>query len=90
MRPDLVGQGRGSAFVTACAAYAIAQTEYEGEYVRLGVATFNQRAMRAYQKAGFEVFEQEMGTINGQVFECVHMRRKIADLLPKVATHSHR
>jgi ribosomal-protein-alanine N-acetyltransferase len=77
MKPDLIGQGRGVGFVTACVEYAVAQSQYNGEYVRLGVARFNERAIKAYEKAGFEIFEQETGTINGKVFECVHMRRKL-------------
>ena len=77
MRPDLIGQGRGGGFVTACAEYAVKQTEYRGKYVRLGVAAFNERAIRAYEKAGFEVFEQARGTINGETFDCVRMRKKL-------------
>lgn len=77
LRPDLIGQGRGAGFVTACIEYAVEQTQYRGEYVRLGVATFNERAIKAYAKAGFEIFEREMGTISGKTFECVHMRRRL-------------
>lgn len=77
MRPDLIGQRRGSEFVTACVEYAAKQSQYEGKYVRLGVAKFNERAVKAYKKAGFEIFEEEMGMINGKEFECVHMRRKL-------------
>ena len=77
LRPDLIGQGRGADFVTACVQHAVQQSRYRGEYVRLGVATFNERAIKAYQKAGFEIFEQTMGTINGKTFECVHMCRKL-------------
>ncbi len=61
----------------ACAAYAVQQTHYAGAYVRLEVAKFNQRAIKAYQKAGFEIFEETQGTINGQAFACVYMRRPV-------------
>jgi ribosomal-protein-alanine N-acetyltransferase len=77
LRPDLIGQGRGAGFVMACVEHAVAQSQYRGEYVRLGVATFNERAIKAYEKAGFQVFERAVGTINGKEFECVHMRRKL-------------
>ena len=77
LRPDLVGQGQGAGFVSVCAEYAVKQSRYRGDYVRLGVAKFNQRAIKAYEKAGFEIFEQVMGTINGKTFECVHMRKKL-------------
>jgi len=79
MRPDLIGQGRGAEFVMACAQYAIKHFQYGGEYVGLGVAVFNQRAIKAYEKAGFQVFERTVGTINGKEFECVHMRKKVRE-----------
>jgi [ribosomal protein S18]-alanine N-acetyltransferase len=77
MRPDLTGQGRGVAFVTACVRYAVEHYQYCGEYVRLGVAMFNERARKAYAKAGFEVVKYTVGTINGKEFECVRMRKKL-------------
>jgi len=77
LRPDLVGQGRGGEFVAACAEYAVRQCRYRGEYVRLGVAKFNQRAIKAYEKAGFQIFDHTVGDISGQTFECVHMRKKL-------------
>ena len=79
MRPDLIGQRRGAEFVVACVQYAVERYQYRGEYARLGVAMFNQRARRAYEKAGFQVFERAIGTINGKEFECVYMRKKLAD-----------
>ena len=75
LRPDLVGQGRGVKFVAACVEYAIQVCRYRGEYIRLGVAMFNQRAIKTYEKAGFEIFEQAIGEISGKSFECVYMRK---------------
>jgi [ribosomal protein S18]-alanine N-acetyltransferase len=77
MRPDLVGKGRGAGFVNACAEYAVKRTGYAGEHVFLGVARFNRRAIRAYEVAGFEVFKHTSGTINGETFKTVHMRKKL-------------
>ena len=77
LRPDLVGEGRGAEFVMACVEYAVRQCHYRGEYARLGVARFNQRAIKAYGKAGFEIFDHTVGDINGKSFECVHMRKKL-------------
>lgn len=75
LRPDLVGQGLGVQFVMACVEYAIQTCRYRGEYIRLGVAEFNQRAIKTYEKAGFEKFEQAVGEISGKTFECVYMRK---------------
>ena len=77
MRPDLIGQGCGAEFVMACVRYAIEHFQYRGEYVGLGVALFNQRAIRAYEKAGFQIFEHTTGTINGEEFDCVYMRKEL-------------
>ena len=77
LRPDLVGRGHGAAFVIACADYAVRRYTYRGEYVRLGVATFNRRAITAYKKAGFQIFEHTTGDIAGKTFECVYMRKKL-------------
>lgn len=77
LRPDLVGQGHGIKFVMACVEYAIQNSHYRGEYVRLGVALFNQRAIKTYEKAGFEKFEQTVGEISGKTFECAYMRKRL-------------
>jgi ribosomal-protein-alanine N-acetyltransferase len=58
----------------------VKQSQYHGEYVRLGVATFNKRAIKAYEKAGFQTFERVVGTISGKTFECVHMRKELEHL----------
>ncbi len=77
LRPDLVGQGRGTKFIMACIDFAIQNTHYHGEYVRLGVAMFNQRAIKTYEKAGFHKFEQAIGEISGKVYECAYMRKRL-------------
>ncbi len=78
LRPDQVGQGYGADFVKACVEFAVRQCRYRGEYARLGVAEFNQRAIRAYEKAGFEICLHTVGQINGQTYDCVQMRKRLA------------
>ncbi len=77
LRPDLVGQGLGPAFVTACARYAVRHFDYPGEYVRLGVAAFNERAIKAYERAGFEAYGRVSGEIAGREYEGVCMRLRL-------------
>ena len=77
LRPDLVGRGHGAEFVAACVEYAVRQRRYRGEYVRLGVATFNLRAIKAYEKTGFQAFDHTVGNISDKTFECVYMRKKL-------------
>jgi ribosomal-protein-alanine N-acetyltransferase len=52
LRPDLTGNGRGLAFVEAGLAHARAQ--YQPRTFRLYVLSFNARARRVYERAGFE------------------------------------
>ena len=77
LRPDLVGQGHGTAFVSACVGYAVQRFHYREEYIYLGVAQFNQRAVQAYEKAGFEAFKHTAGEISGEMFDCVYMRKRL-------------
>lgn len=51
LRPDLTGQGIGLSFVQAGLAFARAR--YAPTTFRLSVATFNQRAITVYERAGF-------------------------------------
>ncbi len=51
MRPDLTGQGLGRTFLEAGLEYA--SEKYKPARFRLTVATFNRRAVRLYESAGF-------------------------------------
>jgi ribosomal-protein-alanine N-acetyltransferase len=73
LRPDIVGKGFGEGFVAACVEYAVQHFQYRGEYIRLGVAKFNQRAIKTYEKVGFREFAQVVDEISGKTFECIHM-----------------
>ena len=77
LRPDLTGRGLGAGFVTACVEFALRQTGYQGKYVLLGVADFNQRAIKVYERAGFERFHQAEGEIGGRTFTCSYMRKRL-------------
>jgi len=52
MRPDLTGKGLGLAFVNAGLAFA--REQFAPEHFRLFVLTFNERAIRIYERAGFQ------------------------------------
>ena len=53
LHPDLTGQGRGRAFVTAVLQYA--RKVYNPDVFRVTVADFNQRSLNTFRKLGFEV-----------------------------------
>ncbi|NQX49751.1 GNAT family N-acetyltransferase [Paenibacillus tritici] len=53
MRPDLCGHGMGHLFMTAIV--QAARARYPEREIDLEVLTWNQRAIRAYQKCGFTI-----------------------------------
>lgn len=77
LRPNLTGKGLGKEFVLACVNFAVKHLNYKGEYVRLGVAEFNERARKAYEKAGFEVFDTYNGEISGKKLKVLWMKKKV-------------
>jgi [ribosomal protein S18]-alanine N-acetyltransferase len=72
LRPDLVGQGMGVAFVQAILGFARDRFGYER--ARLTVAAWNGRAIRTYEKTGFVQFSS---FISGSGSEWVQMVRRV-------------
>jgi [ribosomal protein S18]-alanine N-acetyltransferase len=73
LRPDLTGRGLGAPFVRAGLEYArscFAPVEFV-----LSVATFNKRALKVYEHAGFTTTRVYMHSTNGGEWEFVEMRR---------------
>ena len=73
LRPDLTGGGLGLRFVLAGLAFA--QERFSPRAFRLSVATFNRRAIRVYEKAGFRPAGSFRQTTNGGEFEFLRMER---------------
>jgi ribosomal protein S18 acetylase RimI-like enzyme len=71
LRPDQCGRGFGAAFARAAAAEAIRRAP--GDEIDLEVLTWNERAIRAYQKAGFHITDTyERNTPTGPAeFHCM-------------------
>jgi [ribosomal protein S18]-alanine N-acetyltransferase len=59
IRPDLTGQGLGAQFIEAGLRYAVA--EWTPKRFRLWVAWWNERALRAYRRAGFRAVAEHEG-----------------------------
>jgi ribosomal-protein-alanine N-acetyltransferase len=74
LRPDLTGRGWGQAFLEAGLEFA--REKYHPARFELSVATFNQRAIKVYRKAGFEDLEVFMNETNGGRYEFLHMARE--------------
>lgn len=81
MRPDLTGRGLGLSFVQACSTFAVdfarQHCNYTGEYIGLNVYQFNQRAVKVYERAGFETYWEGSRIIDGVEFITQRMRKKI-------------
>ena len=74
MRPDLTGRGLGEEFVNAGLRHA--QNTYSPRTFGLTVATFNQRAISVYRRAGFEPVEAFGATRPNGEREWLLMRRE--------------
>ena len=74
LHPDLTGSGMGLAFVLAGLAFA--QVRFAPQQFRLAVATFNKRAIRVYERAGFQAIHLYKQTTNGAQYEFVEMVRE--------------
>jgi [ribosomal protein S18]-alanine N-acetyltransferase len=73
LRPDLTGRGLGGAFLAAGLDYA--REQFPSDAFSLAVATFNERAIKVYERAGFERARVYMHETNGGEWEFVEMRR---------------
>ncbi|WP_010299371.1 GNAT family N-acetyltransferase [Clostridium senegalense] len=77
LKPELCGIGLGKKFVDACVKFALKEYDYNGEYIRCGVAEFNKRAIKVYERAGFKVFNTSVGEIEKNEYRILSMRKKI-------------
>jgi ribosomal-protein-alanine N-acetyltransferase len=73
LRPDLTGRGLGGGFFAAGLDYG--REWFAPERFSLAVATFNERAIKVYERAGFERARVYMHETNGGEWEFVEMRR---------------
>ncbi|MCM1989004.1 GNAT family N-acetyltransferase [Oceanirhabdus seepicola] len=77
LNPKLCGKGHGKKFVSQCIDFAVKEYDYKGEFVRCGVAAFNERAIKVYERVGFETFHIHEGEIANEKFKIYHMRKKL-------------
>lgn len=77
LKPELTGKGIGKDFAQACVNFAKKKNDYKGNCIRLGVAEFNKRAIKVYERAGFEKFNTHQGEIAGEKIDIIWMKKKI-------------
>ena len=71
LRPDLTGRGLGLEFVTAGMTFA--RQQFHATTIALAVATFNQRAIKVYEAAGFRPVTIYQHHTNGREYEFMRM-----------------
>jgi [ribosomal protein S18]-alanine N-acetyltransferase len=74
LRPGLTGRGLGAGFLEAGLEFA--GTRFAPERFTLSVATFNGRAVRVYERAGFRRGEVYLHETNGGEYEFLRMERE--------------
>ncbi|WBW95987.1 GNAT family N-acetyltransferase [Oceanirhabdus sp. W0125-5] len=72
MRPTITGKGFGTEFVKSIIEFG--KEKYNLSYIDLTVAKFNKRAIKVYDKLGFEVVEEFVNTIRGVDYDFIAMR----------------
>lgn len=75
LRPDLTGNGLGLDFVKAGMAFG--ERKFRPKQFRLLVATFNERAIKVYMKAGFKKDEVFLRKTNGGEYEFLRMTKDV-------------
>lgn len=75
LKPELTGRKLGTEFVIAGINFAVEKFNYKKDYIMLAVALFNNRAIRAYEKMGFQHVEKYMQKTNGGEFEFIKMKK---------------
>lgn len=74
LRPDLTGKGMGLEFVREGMAFA--RQTFQAARFSLTVATFNQRARRVYERAGFRPVRTFTASEKGRIYEFEEMIRE--------------
>lgn len=76
MKPELTGKGEGIRFLQSGMKYA--QTKYSPVKFTLSVAAFNTRAIKVYERAGFEKVNTYIQETNGGEYEFFKMCYRVS------------
>ena len=75
LRPDLTGRGLGLNFITEIEAFI--QNNFNYRIVVLSVASFNKRAIKVYQRAGFKTDGSKLQKSNDSVYEFINLSKTV-------------
>lgn len=77
LKPELTGKRLGAEFVIAGINFAIEKFNYKQNCIMLAVASFNKRAIRVYEKIGFQNVGEYIQKTNGGEFKFIKMKKAI-------------
>ena len=75
LKPELTGRRSGSKFVIVGINFGVEKFNYKQNCIMLAVASFNKRAIKTYEKIGFQSVEKYMQKTNGGEFEFIKMKK---------------
>ena len=75
LRPDLTGRGLGLNFITEIEAFI--QNNFNYRIIVLSVASFNKRAIKVYQRAGFKTDGSKLQKSNDSVYEFINLSKTV-------------
>lgn len=73
LRPDLTGQGWGLKFVKEIETFI--QDNFDYKVVVLSVASFNKRAIKVYQRAGFKIDGSKLQKSNNGIYQFINLSK---------------
>jgi len=73
LRPDLTGRGLGLNFVKEIETFI--QNNFNYKLIILSVASFNKRAIKVYQRAGFKIESSKLQKSNDGVYEFINLSK---------------
>ena len=76
LKPELTGQGLGSSYLQACMEFLILKHKDIKE-ITLSVASFNERAIKLYEKLGFTKTKSFNQPTNGGIYPFISMKKII-------------
>lgn len=74
MKPSLTGKGMGTEIVNKALNWG--KEKYEFNNIFLLVAKFNSRAIKVYEKLGFNQTDEFVWNVNGEVKEFIEMKKE--------------
>jgi len=77
LKPELTGIRLGTTFVMAGINFVVENFNYKMNYIMLSVALFNKRAIRTYEKIGFQLVNTYVQHTNGGEYEFIKMKKVI-------------